>query len=181
MTVTSRELQNEPTKETAQSVERSMATPVTGNAWAVGIALLAFGIPGWLAGGKYTVNGWIEWGNWFLTWLEVNARIPALAGYWLLLILPAAYVYSEIEVRHRPAWRSSGRWHFSPPLVWAIWLLVVGTDVASTYTGVRVPAADAFLITRQVATDPLFAFAWSSLLTFAPEWLILGGIRFLRR
>lgn len=150
-----------------------------GGAWSVGVVLLAFGVPGWLAGGRYTVDGWVVWLNWFSTWLHIPASIPRIAGWGLLLVLPVAYIYSQVEVTHRPVRRVGSHWRSAGPLFWAAWLLIVATDVGSTYQGVRAPAPGAWEITRQVAAEPWLAFFWASILTFAPERLIIGGIRLL--
>lgn len=158
-----------------------VARKTSASAWAVGLVVLAFGFGGWLAGGKYTVEGWIVWLNWFLVWVGFPFRVPPVAGWGLLIILPVALVYSRVEVAHRPVWRSGGQWHFAEPIFWIAWLLIVGTDVGSTYAGVRSPSPDAFLVTRQVAAVPWLSVVWAVLLTFSPEWLIIAGLKLLRR
>lgn len=181
MTVTSREY-HEPTKETEKAAP---ATPmfVGGNAWPVGIALLIFGIPMWLIGGQYTVEGWVEWINTFISLFNIAVTIPRPVGYWLLgILVPVAFIYSQVEVRHRPIRWKAGRLHFNPNLLfWVAWLCIVGTDLITTYTGVRTPAADAWQITRQVAASTWGAGSWATILTFAPEWMILGGVYLIKR
>lgn len=156
------------------------AQPRSSGAFAAAAALLFFGVLGWVAGGKYTAEGWIIWLNWFLAWVGIPARVPPLQGAGFILAALIAYAYSEIEVRHKPARRIGRRWKLSPLPIVAIWALIVATDVGSTYQGVSTPARDAWQITKQIAREPMLAGLWSIILTFFPEWLILGGIRTLR-
>lgn len=166
-----------------QQTAAPVAAPVaTGNAWAVGVALLAFGVPGWLVAGKYTVEGWIEWIRMLSTWFGTPLAIPRPVGWWLLIILPVALIYSRVEVKHRPInWRNRRLRLSSDPLFWVAWLLIVSTDILTTYTGVRSPAADAALLLQQVASSWWLSGTWATILTFAPEWMIIGAAYLIRR
>ena len=147
---------------------------------AAALALFMFGALGWAAGGKYTTEGWIIWLNLFLGWLGIPARVPTLQGAGFILAALLAYVYSEVEVRHRPVRRVGKSRQVSPLPIIVLWLLIVGTDAGSTFQGVSSPARDAWTLTKEVAGQPLLAGTWSLILTFGPEWLILAGIRVLR-
>lgn len=171
-----------PRRQQGPAAPAPAARHTHGNAWAVGVALFAFGIPMWLAGGKYTVEGWIEWIRMLSTWFGTPLAIPRPVGWWLLVILPVAIIYSRVEVRHRPASWRAGRMHFThDPLFWVAWLLIVCTDIFTTYTGVRSPAADATLLLQQVASSWWLSGTWATILTFAPEWMIIGGMYLIRR
>jgi hypothetical protein len=145
-----------------------------------GIALILFGSLGWAAGGKYTAEGWIIWLNWFLTWLGVPARVPPLQGTGFLLALVLAYLYSEVEVRHRPLRRVGKRSKLAPLPIVVLWLLMVGSDIGSTFQGVIQPGPEAWELTKRIASEPLLSISWSLILTFAPEWLISAGVRAAR-
>jgi hypothetical protein len=146
---------------------------------ASGTALIAFGVLLWLAGAKYTLVGWVYGLNWFLLWMGLPALIPAIVGWWMLLAIPMGLVYSFVELR-RP-WNYTNNDWAKVVLVWLIWLIIVGTDAGSTYLGVRQPPPDAWLVTRQVAASTYLSGGWSTLLTFVPEWFIIGGLALLRR
>jgi hypothetical protein len=150
----------------------------------VGLAALLLGVLGWLSGGKYSVEGWVVWLNLFLDWLKLPLQLPTPAGWWVLIILPVAYFYSDIEVRHRPFVMDWSTWtpRMSIDLLfWVVWLVIVGTDVGSTFRGVRGPSPGAWPLVQQVTGSDWLSAAWAIVLTFAPEWLIIGGVKLLRR
>lgn len=149
--------------------------------WSVGLTLLAFGIPAWFIGGRYTVEGWVIWLNRLLGWFGVTDRIPVPLGWPLLgLVVVAALIYSRVEVKHRPWRRVDKRWVLAPALAWVAWVLIVGTDLGSTYQGIVSPPAGAEQWLKDVAASDWASGFGAILLTFAPEWLILGGIRLLK-
>ena len=150
--------------------------------WSVGLALLAFGAPAWVVGGRYTVEGWAIWLNRLAGWLGIPEQLAAPAG-WALLGWVAALglIYSRVEVAHRPWSRASGRWVLAAPLAWVAWVLVVGTDLGTTYEGLIAPpaaGADAWRI--DLAASEGAAGVAAILLTFGPEWLILGAWKLLK-
>lgn len=161
----------EPQEETKQPT-----APKSGGEWALGLALLAFGALAWLASAKYTLIGWVIGLNTALAWLGLPLNVPAPIGYAILLAIPLGVVYSRVETR---VWQGS-RNIFRAPLFWIGWIIIVATDVGSTYLGVRAPAADAWPITIQIASSAGVSFVVSLVLTFIPEWMILGARRFLR-
>lgn len=178
MTVKVRELDADG--ELIEEEEEEAQGARSSGSFAAGLALIVFGVIGWVAGGKYTAEGWIIWLNWFLAWVGIPSRVPPLQGAGFILAALIAYAYSEIEVRHKPARRVGRRWKLSPLPIVAIWALIVATDVGTTYQGISTPAPDAWLLTKQIAREPLLGGLWAIILTFFPEWLILGGIRTLR-
>lgn len=164
--------------EDAQPAEKAQPRPPKAQSdWALGLTLLAFGGLAWLGSAKYTLIGWIVGLNTTLAWLGLPLRVPEVAGWFVLLAVPLGVVYSRVETR---VWRGGGGLMRSP-LFWLGWVVIVATDVGSTYLGVRTPPADAWPITMQIASSQGVAFVLSLLLTFIPEWMLIGAKLFLKR
>lgn len=144
-----------------------------------GMLLMLFGVLLWIAGSRYTLMGWHYGLNWFMAWLGLPTRLPAVAGYGVLLALPVGLMYSLVELR-RP-WTYRVKERDVLVLYWIIWALIVVSDVGSTFLGVKQPGASAAQLARQVAASDVVAAIWALLLTFVPEWFILGGVKLLRR
>jgi len=144
--------------------------------WALAIALLVFGVIGWLAGGKYTVEGWVVALNMFARWIGLEQQLTMPRGWWLVgAVVLAGVVYSRVELL---AWRNNAQ---RMPAFWIGWLLIVLTDVGSTLLGVLYPAPGAAPIFVQLANTLPLALIWSGVLTAAPEYFILSGVKLLRR
>lgn len=152
--------------------------PRTGSDWAVGIALIVFGGIGWLSGAKYTLFGWVVGLNMFFAWLGLPITLPTPAGWWILAMVPIGVIYSWVEAQ---VWRAHKRRGQALALFAVGWLLIVVTDVGTTYLGVRTPPPDAWPITQTIAASAGMAFIWASILTFVSDWLMLGGAKLLRR
>jgi hypothetical protein len=130
---------------------------------AYGFAALLFGLPAWPLGAFFTAAGWAMGLNWILSFLGVPYQIPAPTG--LIGVGCAAVVgliYSRIEFHPPTRHRTPG----VMLLLWAVWVAIIVTDVGSTYAGIAIPGP----ITAVVAT----------LLTFAPDQLIMRGWRIVR-
>jgi hypothetical protein len=138
---------------------------------ALGILGIAFGAPLWLAGARYTLHGWLAALNWFLQWLGVPV-VLSVSSWVLILLLMAllGVLYSLVEVAARP--RRSAH-----AVIWLVWSLAIVTDAGSTFLGVAFPGPDAWPIAQFAATYLPVAAAWSLILTFLPEWLLLGSWR----
>lgn len=149
----------------------------TGGLRAGGAMLVLLGALLWLAGARYTLAGWHVGINWFLAWLGLPVRLPPIVGYGVLLAAPIGVIYSLIELR-RP-------WHVRAPdwqaltLYAIIWLIVVISDGGSTFLGVK--QGGAWTVAKQVAASDFISAIWALILTFVPEWFMIGGIRLLRR
>lgn len=143
---------------------------------ALAIALLFFGGLGWIAGGKFTVEGWTDWFNRIGHWIGVEGALTVPRG-WVLVALIAlsgvAYSLVEIAFRSTTARRQ--------PLFWVAWLPIVATDVGSTYFGVRAAGSADPLILQQVAAAWPLAILVALVLTFLPEWMMIGAWKLLRR
>lgn len=143
---------------------------------ALAIVLFVFGALGWLAGGKYTVEGWVVALNMFGRWIGLAAQLDVPRGVPLIVaVLLSGVVYSRVELL---ALRNTVQ---RMPSFWIAWLLIFLTDVGSTFFGIISPAPDAAPILRQLAIMPYFAFLWALVLTLLPEYLILSSIRLLKR
>jgi hypothetical protein len=144
--------------------------------YALAIVLFIFGGIGWLAGGKYTVEGWIVALNMFARWIGIEQQLTVPRGWWLVgAVLVSGVVYSKVEVL---ALRNTVQ---RMPAFWIGWLLIVATDIGSTLLGVLNPAPNAAPILIQLASIVPLAIVWAIALTFVPEWLILSATRLLRR
>ena len=169
-----------------RSIERPKAAPKRRATWALGLTLIAFGGIGWIFGGSFTLDGWISWMNSVLAIVRLPLAIPQAQGLWRLLFIPLAFVYSRVETRHRPVWRDAqGRWHFETPIFWVGFLLITLTDIGSTAVGLQAtdPAAWGVLaptVSWIVASGGRVGSV-ATILTFAPEWLILSGMWLLKR
>lgn len=166
--VRSEPLENGKRKERVQGRPRS---PML----ALSIVLLLFGGIGWIAGGKYTVEGWVVALNMFGRWIGLAQGIPMPRGWVLVIaVVVVSVIYSRVELL---AWRKQAQ---RLPTFWIGWVLIVLTDVGSTLLGVLNPAPDAAPVFQQLAATVPAAILWSIILTAAPEYLILGGYRLLR-
>ncbi len=147
----------------------------------LGIALLVFGVPMWLAGARYTVDGTRIAVNLLLAWLGVPYALPTPAWYgMLLLIAVVGWVCSRVEVHSFPIRRIGGTLRFIGIAGFIGWALVGAADLGTTVLGVITPAPDAWPITRWIAATPAATAVVSAVLTFLPEWLILAGWWMLR-
>jgi len=144
--------------------------------YALAIVLFVFGGLGWLAGGKYTVEGWVVALNMFAQWIGIEQQLSVPRGWWLVgAVAVSGVVYSRVELL---AWRNTVH---RMPSFWIGWVLIVLTDVGSTLLGVLNPAPDAAPIFHQLAMIAPAAIIWAVILTAAPEYLILAAWRLLRR
>ena len=155
------------------------ARPLSSGEWAIGTVLIVFGGIGWLTGARYTLFGWVAGLNLFLVWIGLPVAVPVPSGWWILAMIPIGLVYSRVEMQ---VWKAHKRRGQALALFIIGWLLIVATDVGTTYLGVRTPpSADAWPITQTIASNAGLAFAWAAILTFVSDWLILGGWKLLRR
>lgn len=148
----------------------------SGSMLPLGIVLFVFGALGWIAGGKYTVEGWVVALNMFGRWVGVTQQLTTPRGWWLVgAIVASGLVYSKVElmVWKRAVYRSVA--------FWIGWGLIFLSDLGSTVIGVVNPAPDAALVFHQLAALAPLAIIWSVVLTVAPEYLILEGYKLFRR
>lgn len=149
-----------------------------GGEWTIGIVLIVFGLIGWLTGARYTLFGWVAALNLFFAWMGLPIAVPTPAGWWILTMIPIALVYSRVEMQ---VWKAHTRHGQALALFIIGWLLIVATDVGSTYLGVRTPQDGAWPITLTIAGSAGLSFVWAAVLTFASDWLIIGGVRLIKR
>jgi hypothetical protein len=142
------------------------------------MTLIVFGAIGWLTGARYTLIGWVMGLNLFFAWMGLPIAIPTPARWGMLAMIPIAVIYSRVEMQ---VWKAHKRHGQSLALFIVGWLLIVATDVGSTYLGVRSPQTGAWPITQTIAASAGLSFAWATVLTFVSDWCILGGYKLLRR
>lgn len=168
------------------------AIPI-GDARLRGVFALAIAVPMWLEGARTTRDGWVLVINAILERFDVPVVIPPAANWawWAALgvLVGMGYAYSRVEVAlpFRPPrelrrdffkvglWRFDRTWE-----IWIVWLVLVVSDVATTYVGVRSPAPDAATIFQQLAQFGPIAALYALVLTFVPERLAIYGWRRLR-
>lgn len=141
---------------------------------------LLFGIPLWLVGARYTFDGWLTGVNFMASWLRTPWRVPPMdwkVYLGLVIALGLAYSFVEVALYSTSKARKLGR---VPTVLWILWLLVLLTDIGSTFLGVIVPEAGATPLALWAARSWFVTGLWSAVLTFIPEWLILGGGKLLR-
>lgn len=155
--------------------------PIRRGSRELGIVLLAFGIPLWLAGARYTVDGGRIAVNFILAWLTIPVQIAPFGWEALIaLILVIGWLCSRVEIRHFPLRRIGGRIVVIGGHMLAGWALISVTDLSTTGVGIVTLQPDAWPISIWIAATWPAALAWTGILTFLPEWLILGGWRMLR-
>lgn len=158
--------------ETKDAPQRKPQTSL----YALAIVLLVFGGIGWIAGGKYTVEGWVIALNMFARWIGIEQQLSIPRGWWLVgAVVVSGVIYSRVELL---ALRNTVQ---RMPTFWISWVLIFLTDVGSTFFGVVNPAPDAAPVFYQIATLWPLAVAWALILTLMPEYLILGAIRLFKR
>lgn len=154
-------------------VEQRTAPPPL---WALGVVAIILGAILWLIGARYTLEGWVNALNIGLELTRLPARIPTPTGWWWALALPLGIVYSVAEVAIP----------FGPPRSWnalPAWILMIialgvvhGSDVGSTLLGYTTPGPNPWPMHAWALTSGLWAlFAWSVILTYLPERLMLSG------
>lgn len=167
------QVRSEPLESAAA---RSPERKPQGSLYALAIVLLTFGALGWIAGGKYTVEGWVVALNMFARWVGIEQQLSVPRGWWLVgAVIVSGVIYSRVELL---AWRNTVH---RLPTFWIGWVLIVLTDVGSTLLGIVNPPPDAAPVFLQLAATPAAAILWALVLTAAPEYLILGGMRLFRR
>ena len=169
-----------------------------GPLWPLGLVLVVAGALGWVAGARFTAEGWPRGITMIVAALfsfDLGLQVPR--GRQLLgAALAFGLFYSWVEVRLRPFRyvrpkaedgqpAARGHWHIAPPAHWVAWLIVVATDVGTTFVGVAAlvllaeAGAEVWPIFLEIAASRDLNGAASLVLTFAPELSIMAGWRLL--
>jgi hypothetical protein len=148
----------------------------------LGLVLVVFGVLWWLPAARTTVDGWVVILNVIMDFFGIAATVPYATG-WLLLILAVVIggIYSTVEARNLPIQRRNTVILFAPLMVWIGWLFLSTTDVASTFIGIMTPPIGAWAIHVQLASNPAAAAVLAVLSTFAPDWVIIFGVKMLMK
>ena len=160
----------------------------------VGVFAAVIGVPLWFEAARFTRDGWIRGINWLAArLLSVEWQVPALD--WRVMAALAVLIgiaYSRVEFRPpvRPPknWKREF-WQFKKWTierawqVWAVWIFLILTDIASTYAGAQLRGQDAneVRLLREIAAHSGALVTYAILLTFLPDGLIRYGWRALRR
>jgi hypothetical protein len=161
--------------EPLEDGKRKERQPPGASGWAIAVALLVFGTISWIVGAKYTLDGWIIGLNWLLAWLGLPLVVPAVTGWFVASCVLVGLVYSRVEMA---IWQARYR---RIGVFWVAWLLIAFTDVISTFLGVRNVTQESTQLAQQVAASAPVSFVWALVLTFAPEYLMMGGKKLLKR
>lgn len=144
--------------------------------WPAGVVCFLFGVPLWVVGAFYTLQGWAIGINLVAGVIHLPIRAPMPAGWWSLLMIPMGLLYSFVEVKLAPRARADiGLWL----LLAMIYALIIATDLGTTYLSVIDPNAGA--LTHRAASVWWIAAIWTTVLTFLPEWFMIGGSRLFGR
>jgi hypothetical protein len=150
----------------------SLLGPMPSLVWvAVGILALLFAVPGWLAGARLTLAGWLAFLNAFgeLFGAQVSLAIPV--GLPLLLAtLGAGAVYSLAEVGGLPVRKANGAWRPLGLGAWLVYLIALASDWGSTAYGLLIPN----LVTWPDAVQPLVAWVTADLRWVAVVSIVLS-------
>ncbi|NWG22709.1 MAG: hypothetical protein HXY39_20580 [Chloroflexi bacterium] len=137
-----------------------------------GLLMLAFGLPLWALGAKYTLDGVVIGLNLLAQFLELPARVAAPTGWWNLLLVPLGLIFSYVEANVRPNIRGG-----ASQLVALLVLLALthGIDVLTTYLGITAPSSLPPIVSQIINITWWSGYLAALILTYLPEMLIRGG------
>jgi hypothetical protein len=144
-----------------------------------------FGGLGWYYGAQFTLDGWIVWLNQILPRFRVPYTIPPVPVSWwftMVLIIGVGLVYTRVEINPPVRYRGTlsvhdlleiSNYRIKAWQVCAIWLVIVGTDIASTFTGVVNPHTDGWVVSLGAHLGDWRSYLVAAVVTFGPERLIV--------
>lgn len=144
-----------------------------------GVVAFVGGLVFWPVGAMYTATGWAWLINFVVVnWLGMPALVPPPTGNTGLVAAGlVGLIYSAIELTP-PSRRRFGLAAWL--LVGVIWLVVIVSDVGTTFAAtVRPPTPPALPLLRWLAETWTAAAAWAILLTFTPDQAIVRGWRIM--
>ena len=140
--------------------------------YAAAFAAIAIGLPLWLIGARYTLDGWVIALNWCSAFLRFGASVPVPSGWYMLLLFPIGIVYSLIERRGLPLNPQAAGWAAWTMLL-VVWIVINATDVGSTYLGIVAIEPTAWPVNRWLAATWWAGGTWALVLTYLPESLMM--------
>lgn len=183
MAVTSYEPVRPPTRPDVQNGKEPHLGDAPPPRWAtveLGIVLVALGLPFWIIGARFTVDGIRIGANLFLSWLTIPYQLPAFPWFVLLgLIVGIGGLASRVEVKSFPFRLSRRNGRRVILFIGAAgligWAATSGIDLATTGLGVVTLGLNPWPIHRWVAATPWALVVYSTVQTFLPEWLLMAG------
>jgi hypothetical protein len=162
-----------------------------GSSRIVGFFALLIGIPFYAEAARFTRDGWLAFVDWLCARIGIPWRVPSLdwrVALGLLILIAAAYSYVEMvkqpirlprnlkqDLFHFKLWKFERKWE-----VWVVWLVLIVSDVGTTYIGARQPDPSGLAIMRDIASASISLGVYAILLTFIPDRLIRFGLRALK-
>lgn len=168
-----------------RSIPMPDTAPRMGTSRIVGIFALVIGLPFWLEAARFTRDGWIGFINWLCTRLSIPWQVPILDWKVMIgLILALGLGYSYIEIGKQPIrmphkwsdaldfkqWEFQRRWE-----VWAVWVVLIISDVGTTYLGAKNPDPSGLAIMADISSRAVPLAIYAILLTFIPDRLCKFG------
>lgn len=155
-------------REEAEAPKGERKAPARSSRLAPGLMALLFGVPIWIVGARYTLDGWVMALNVVSGVADLPIQLARPTGFWSLLLFPIGLGYSLVETRYRPR-------RARAVIAWLLWVIVLATDYGSTYLAVATPTADAWPVTKWVAATLPAALAWTTVLAFLPEQRMMAA------
>jgi hypothetical protein len=166
---------------TVKSIDLADGAPVKARGLSgaplAGALMIAFGLPLWMLGAKYSLDGWVLGLNIVADALTLPATLPRVSGWWALLAVPLGAAYSYVELKVRPSWGGKASRVLAMLL---LFLLTHGSDIGSTFLVAVTPAEGAWPLAAWAAEAMWPAALWAVVLTYAPELLLWNGWRMLK-
>jgi hypothetical protein len=168
-----------------------MTTPRARSSRIVGLFALLFGVPLWLEAARFTRDGWILFIDWLCLRFNIPWQVPSLD--WrvaLALIAILGFGYSYVEMVKQPIrlprnwrkdmldfskWRFERRWE-----AWIVWIVLIASDVATTYAGAQRPDPSGLAILRDIAASGGALVLYAIILTFIPDRIARFGLRSIK-
>lgn len=137
-----------------------------------GLLMIAFGLPLWALGAKYTLDGAVIGINMVAAFLELPARAATPTGWWNLMLIPLGLLFSYVESNVQPNIRGG-----ASQLLALLVLLVFthGVDVFTTYLGIADLSNQPSMIGQWLNITWWSGYIAAAVMTYLPEMLLRGG------
>lgn len=151
----------------------------------MGALAFLFGGVAWLEGARFTRDGWIQFVNGLCYRLYIPWQVPELPWWAMMgLMFGIALAYSHVELNKLPIsippgfrnlmrfrlWTVEWDWR-----VWAVVLVIIFSDVATTFVGAKNHDPNDIQILVQFARNNAQLAAYAFAITFLPDRLCRWG------